>query len=81
MVAEGTWKMKFAIDYEDTSVALPAGQALDVDGMDATVEAISLSPLSLAVDYTVQWGDQGDTRALSSRIPQRGPRNWIDSAT
>lgn len=64
MVAEGTWKMKFAIDYEDTSVALPAGQALDVGGMDATVEVISLSPLSLAVDYTVQGTIEQDGSAF-----------------
>ena len=68
IVAEGTWKMKFTIDYEDTSVALPAGQTLDVDGMDATVEAISLSPLSLAVDYTVQGTIEQDPAARSKEL-------------
>lgn len=68
IVAEGTWKMKFTIDYEDTSVALPAGQTLGVDGMDATVEAISLSPLSLAVDYTVQGTIEQDPAARSKEL-------------
>lgn len=52
-IAEGTWKLKFAIDYEDTSVALASGQAIDLNGMPATIDAISLSPVALSVDYTV----------------------------
>lgn len=53
IIAEGAWNMKFTVDYKDTSVSPPAGQAIELNGMDATLDSISLSPLALTLEYTV----------------------------
>lgn len=63
-LAEGVWKLKFAINYEDTSVSLGAGQSFEMNGMQATVDEMSISPIAITVRYTVdgvmQWEDQAD---------------------
>lgn len=53
LLAEGPWTLDFTMDFEDASISLPAGQAIQVSGMDATLDRITLSPLSIMVEYTV----------------------------
>lgn len=53
LLAKGNWKLTFAMDFEDASLSLPAGQKTTLNGMDVTIDAITLSPLALRVDYTV----------------------------
>lgn len=53
LLAEGPWTLDFTMDFEDSSIALPAGQDIQVGGMDATLDRITLSPLSIMVEYTV----------------------------
>ena len=64
VLAEGKWVLRFAMDFEDTSVSLPAGQKTTLSSMDMTIDAITLSPLALRVDYTVdspmEWAEQDD---------------------
>lgn len=67
VVAEGDWSFKFNMDFEDTSVSLPAGQVIDLNGMTATIDQITLSPLALRVDYTVDSEVQWDENAQSGR--------------
>lgn len=67
VVAEGHWSFKFNMDFEDTSVSLPAGQVIDLNGMTATIDQITLSPLALRVDYTVDSEVQWDENAQSGR--------------
>ena len=67
VVAEGDWSFKFNMDFEDTSVSLPAGQVIDLNGMTTTINAITLSPLALRVDYTVDSEVQWDENAQSGR--------------
>lgn len=67
VVAEGDWSFKFNMDFEDTSVSLPAGQVIDLNGMKTTINAITLSPLALRVDYTVDSEVQWDENAQSGR--------------
>ena len=67
LLAEGDWSFKFNLDFEDTSVSLPAGQTFDLNGMTATIDEISLSPLALRVDYTVDSEVQWDENAQSGR--------------
>lgn len=66
VIAEGEWNMKFAVDYEDTSVDLPAGQTIKVSGMDATLDSATVSPIALTLEYTVHevlnWEDQQSGR-------------------
>lgn len=67
VIAEGDWSFKFNLDFEDTSVSLPAGQTFDLNGMTATIDEISLSPLALRVDYTVDSEVQWDENAQSGK--------------
>lgn len=66
VIVEGEWNMKFAVDYEDTSVDLPAGGAIEVSGMDATLDSATVSPIALSLEYTVHeamnWEEQGSGR-------------------
>lgn len=67
MIAEGDWSFKFNLDFEDTSVQLPAGQVIDLNGMTATIDEITLSPLALRVDYTVDSEVQWDENVQSGK--------------
>ena len=53
-LAAGPWRLKFDFAFEDATVSLPAGQTFTLNGMEATVDAVLLSPLSFHVTYTVQ---------------------------
>ena len=53
LLAGGPWTLEFTMSFEDSSLSLPAGQSLQVGGMDATLDAVTLSPLSIMVEYTV----------------------------
>ena len=52
-VIEGHWKFRFDVRYEDASVTLGGGEVFTQDGMTFTVDSISLSPVAVKVDYTV----------------------------
>lgn len=52
-LAEGSWTLKFQLDFEDSSRVLPCGQTFRLDGAEAELNTITLSPLSIQVDYTV----------------------------
>ena len=67
VIAEGDWSFKFNLDFEDTSINLPAGQTFDLNGMTATIDQITLSPLALRVDYTVDSEVQWDENAQSGK--------------
>jgi len=68
-VAEGKWTIRFDFAYEDLSLDLPAGQSFRLNGMDATLDAVTLSPLSLQVAYTVA-EEMPETPAESGREPE-----------
>lgn len=52
-VATGDWNMSFKIDYDDLSVDLPAGQSFTVNGHNAVVDELAISPLGATITYTV----------------------------
>ena len=58
---EGHWKFRFDVDYEDSSVTLGGGETFTQDGMTFTVDSVTVSPVAVKVDYTVdsevQWSD------------------------
>lgn len=54
LLAEGSWTLEFHMAFEDSSLSLPAGQEILVGGMEATLDSVLLSPLSLTVGYTVE---------------------------
>ena len=60
----GQWDLAFEFKSGDCSVDLPAGQTFHVNGMDATLDDLVLSPLSVQVEYTVDrevtWNYEAD---------------------
>ena len=58
---EGHWKFRFDVDYEDSSVTLGGGETFQQSGMTFTVDSVSVSPVAVKVDYTVdsevRWSD------------------------
>lgn len=61
--AEGTWKLRFDVRYEDASVTLGGGETFTQDGLAFTIDAVTVSPVAFKVDYTVdsevRWSDSG----------------------
>ncbi len=49
---EGRWELEFDAGYEDLSRDLPAGQTLTVEGVDVTLDEITISPLSVMIKHT-----------------------------
>lgn len=52
-IAKGSWDLKFQLAYEDASVALDAGQDLELNGMAVTVDKLLVSPIGASITYTV----------------------------
>ena len=67
VIAPGTWKLSFPLNYEDASVELPSGQSFELegfreddaagtreqlDGITATIDELFLSPIALHLRYT-----------------------------
>ncbi len=52
-LAKGSWTLKFHLDFENSSRVLPCGQTFRLDGAEAVLNTVTLSPLSIQVDYTV----------------------------
>lgn len=57
----GKWKLRFEVDYEDCSVRLGGGETFSQDGLNFTIDEISVSPIAVRVAYTadeaVVWSD------------------------
>ena len=72
-VVEGHWKFRFDVDYEDASGTLGGGETATHNGMPFTVDAVTVSPVAVKVDYTVdsevRWSD-----APSGRLPAEDSR-------
>ncbi len=66
-IVSGDWNLKFAMNYVDTTVDLPAGQETTWQGADVTVDAVAVSSVGITVDYTIdrQIGDLGPSGAMS----------------
>lgn len=58
---QGKWKFRFEVNYEDCSVRLGGGETFSRDGLNFTIDSVSVSPIAVKVDYTVdsevQWSN------------------------
>ena len=74
LLAEGNWKIRFQFNFPDSGVSLEAGQAFQLNGMEAALDAVTISPLSIQVDYTVreqfQLEDQENGKMSASNSAQ-----------
>lgn len=61
--AEGTWKFRFDVRYEDASVTLGGGETFTQEGITFTIDSVTVSPVAFKVDYTadqeVVWSNSG----------------------
>lgn len=52
------------MNYDDTTIDLPAGFSVDYNGLSADVESVAISPIGITVDYTahdvMNWQEQSD---------------------
>ena len=71
ILVNGKWKLKFEMNFEDTAISLPAGQTMQLNGMDIEINAITLSPIALRVDYTVDSEIKWDENAKSGRVSEK----------
>ncbi|MFR9542928.1 DUF4179 domain-containing protein [Bengtsoniella intestinalis] len=51
-LVDGTWKMKFELNYEDTSITIDVGESFVKEDVAFTVNSLTISPVGLLVDYT-----------------------------
>lgn len=59
----GKWKLRFEVDYEDCSVRLGGGETFSQDGLNFTIDEVSVSPIAVRVAYT------SDSAAVWSNAP------------
>lgn len=59
----GKWKLRFEVDYEDCSVRLGGGETFSQDGLNFTIDEVTVSPIAVRVAYT------SDSAAVWSNAP------------
>ena len=59
----GKWKLRFEVDYEDCSVRLGNGETFSQDGINFTIDEVTVSPIAFQVAYTT------DSAAVWSNAP------------
>ncbi|MDD7084678.1 MAG: DUF4179 domain-containing protein, partial [Clostridiales bacterium] len=68
-LGDGPWELSFDFTPKVSSIDLPTGQQFQVDGLDCTLTRVSLSPLSLHVEYTVDAAEVPDENAFLQALP------------
>lgn len=48
----GKWKLRFEVDYEDCSVRLGGGETFSQDGINFTIDEVTVSPIAVRAAYT-----------------------------
>lgn len=63
---EGHWKFRYEVDFEDCGVSLGGGETFSQDGLNFTIDEISVSPIAVRAAYTVDkaavWSDSPSGR-------------------
>ena len=72
----GKWKLRFEVDYEDCSVRLGGGETVSQDGLNFTIDEVSVSPIAVRTAYTadeaVIWDDAPSGRQSPEGRRQSG---------
>ena len=74
-LGKGTWSLKFKLDAGNSAKELPAGQNLTVNGMNATVDKLVISPIGYNFTYTVAEQAKFED-APSGKAPQSQRDTW-----
>lgn len=80
-LADGHWKFRFKLGYEDTSVTLGGGETFTQNGMTFTVDAVTISPVAFKVDYTVdsQMPQSDSPSGQLSQEDQRAQQRYFEN--
>lgn len=77
----GKWKLRFEVDYEDCSVRLGGGEAFSQDGLNFTIDEISVSPIAVRAAYTsdsaAAWSNAPSGRQSDEDAPKM--RQYLDN--
>ena len=67
----------------DSSVRLPGGQTFQLNGMEAVLDGVTISPLSIQVDYTVKeelvWDNQSQENGRESEHDREQSYRFFES--
>ena len=70
----GKWTLRFEVDYEDCSVHLGGGETFSQDGLNFTIDEVTVSPIGVRVAYTadsaVVWSNAPSGRQSPENAPQ-----------
>ena len=63
----GKWRLRFEVDYEDCSLRLGGGETVSQDGLNFTIDEVTVSPIAVRVAYTADLAVVWDSMASSGR--------------
>lgn len=57
-IATGTWSLKFKLNYQSDAIALSPAGTFVLAGTSGSVQRVSVSPVGVSIDYTVNGTEQ-----------------------
>lgn len=67
-ILTGPWDLKFQLNYEDTSVTIPAPKSVNFNGTKATIQETTVSCVGVSVRYNIDRSIKHDNN--SGKMPQ-----------
>lgn len=74
-IAQGTWTLKFEMNFETLSAELPAGQSFELNSMVGTINSVMVSPLGYRFEYTLYDKVRFD-EAPNGKSPDQHGQEW-----
>lgn len=62
-ILTGPWDLKFQLNYEDTSVTIPAPKSVNFNGTKATIQEATVSCVSVSVRYNIDRSIEHDNNS------------------
>ena len=62
-ILTGPWDLKFQLNYEDTSVAIPAPKSVNFNGTKATIQEATVSCVGVSVRYNIDRSIEHDNNS------------------
>lgn len=66
---KGHWKLRFDIDYDDSSIQLGGGETFTQDGLNFTITDLRISPIGIKADYEVD-SEMKQSNASNGRLSE-----------
>ena len=62
-ILTGPWDLKFQLNYEDTSVTIPAPKSVNFNGTKATIQEATVSCVGVSVRYNIDRSIEHDNNS------------------